>query len=106
MPAHAPLSLLHIDKNYDQAIQLYTRAIELQSSNAVYYANRSLAHLRQESFGFALTDGEAAVQSDPNYLKGYYRRAAAQMSLGKFKQALADFEFVRATVQGGLVVYR
>lgn len=82
------------EKNYDQAIQLYTKAIELQS-NAVYYANRSLAHLRQESFGFALTDGESAVKSDPNYLKGYYRRAAAQMSLGKFKQALSDFEFVR-----------
>lgn len=36
----------------------------------------------------------SAVQSDPAYLKGYYRRAAAQMSLGKFKKALSDFEYV------------
>lgn len=73
---------------------MYTKAIEMDPNNAVYYANRSLAHLRQESFGSALTDGISAVNSNPSYLKGYYRRAAAQMSLGKFKQALSDFEFV------------
>lgn len=82
------------DKNYDKAIELYTKAIDAAVPNAVYYANRSLAHLRQESFGFALSDGELAVKADSGYLKGYYRRAAAQMSLGKFKQALTDFEFV------------
>lgn len=73
---------------------MYTKAINLQPQNAVYYANRSLAHLRQESFGSALEDGILSVKNDPTYIKGYYRRAAAQMSLGKFKKALADFEIV------------
>lgn len=73
---------------------MYTKAIEITPDNAIFYANRSLAHLRQESFGYALQDGIAAVKADPNYLKGYYRRAAAHMSLGKFKQALSDFEYV------------
>lgn len=73
---------------------MYTKAIELIPTNAIFYANRSLAHLRQESFGFALQDGIAAVKADPTYLKGYYRRAAAHMSLGKFKQALSDYEYV------------
>lgn len=82
-----------IDKEYDKAIEYYTKAIDLLP-NAVYYANRSLSHIRQESFGFALQDGISAVQADPSYLKGYYRRAAAQMSLGKFKKALSDFEYV------------
>lgn len=76
------------------AIEMYSKAIDLDPKNAVYYANRSLAHLRQESFGSALEDGIFAVKNDPTYLKGYYRRAAAQMSLGKFKKALTDFEFV------------
>lgn len=73
---------------------MYTKAIELDPKNAIYYANRSLAHLRQECFGSALEDGISAVKYDPTYLKGYYRRAAAQMSLGKFKRALTDFEIV------------
>lgn len=87
-------SCFFAEKEYDNAIELYTKAIELMPTSAVYYANRSLAHLRLESFGSALEDGVSAVKSDPSYLKGYYRRAAAQMSLGKFKKALADFEFV------------
>jgi len=31
---------------------------------------------------------------DKNYVKGYYRRAAAYMSLGKFKLALMDYKTV------------
>ncbi|XP_061395103.1 serine/threonine-protein phosphatase 5 [Musca vetustissima] len=82
------------EKDFSKAIEMYTKAIELNPNNAIYYANRSLAHLRQESFGFALQDGISAVKADPTYLKGYYRRAAAHMSLGKFKQALSDYEYV------------
>lgn len=88
-----PLSI-RAEKEYDKAIEMYSKAIELEPENAVFYANRSLAHLRVESFGSALEDGISAVKSDPAYLKGYYRRAAAQMSLGKFKKALSDFELV------------
>lgn len=73
---------------------MYSKAIEMDPKNAIYYANRSLAYLRQECFGSALEDGILAVKNDPTYLKGYYRRAAAQMSLGKFKKALSDFEIV------------
>lgn len=47
-----------------------------------------------ESYGYALQDAVAAVKADAGYLKGYYRRAAAHMSLGKFKQALGDYEYV------------
>lgn len=91
---HSGPARAHTDKEYDKAIEMYTKAIELEPKNAVFYANRSLAHLRQESFGSALEDGVSAVKADPSYLKGYYRRAAAHMSLGKFKKALTDFEFV------------
>lgn len=83
------------EKEYDKAIDKYTNAIDLDPENAIYFANRSLAHLRLESFGFALQDAVSAVKFDPKYLKGYYRRAAAYMSLGKFKLALKDFELVR-----------
>lgn len=82
------------DKDYDKAIELYTKAIDIDSDNAVYFANRSLSWLRQESFGYALNDAVNALKADPGYLKAYYRRAAAHMSLGKFKLALSDFELV------------
>lgn len=81
-------------QNYGKAIEMYTKAIELDPENAVCYANRSFAHLREEAFGYALQDAIAAIKANPNYIKGYYRRAAAYMSLGKFKLALSDFEYV------------
>lgn len=84
---------------------MYSKAIELYPSSAIYYANRALAHLRQESFGLALQDGVSAVKTDPSYLKGYYRRAAAHMSLGKFKQALSDFEYVRECLTRSLKMH-
>lgn len=57
-----------------------------------------MAYLRTECFGAALSDATKAISADKNYLKGYYRRAEAYMSLGKFKQALSDYQTV-ATVR-------
>lgn len=92
-----------------QAIELYSKAIELNPTNAVYYANRSISHLRLENYGYALADASRAIETDKTYLKAYYRwgvclgfpltilycrRAAAYMSLGKYKLALKDYEGV------------
>jgi len=80
-------------QDYATAIEYYTKAIELCPS-AVYYANRSISYLRTECVGYALTDASSAIELNKNYIKGYYRRAACHMAMGKFKLALKDFETV------------
>lgn len=80
--------------HYDQAIDLYSKAIDAFAQSAIYYANRSFAYLRTECFGYALADATKAIDIDPSYVKAYYRRASANMALGKFKLALTDFEQV------------
>ncbi|KAF7815769.1 serine/threonine-protein phosphatase 5 isoform X1 [Senna tora] len=82
-------------RKYSQAIDLYTQAIELNSRNAVYWANRAFAHLRLEEYGSALQDATKAIEVDPKYSKGYYRRGAAHLAMGKFKEALKDFQQVK-----------
>ncbi|KAJ8309099.1 hypothetical protein KUTeg_013973 [Tegillarca granosa] len=82
------------NEDYNQAITLYTQAIELNPYVASYYGNRSFAYLRTECFGYALTDATKALKLDRGYIKAYYRRATANMALGKFKVALVDFEAV------------
>lgn len=79
---------------YDKAIELYTKAIELNPTVVAYYGNRSFAYLKTECFGYALLDASKAIMLDNNYVKGYYRRAAAYMSLGKFKLARKDYKTV------------
>lgn len=73
---------------------MYTKAIEANPNVAIYYANRSFANLKTECFGYALADASKAIELDNTYVKGYYRRAASYLSLGKFKEALKDYEYV------------
>nr|SVE75039.1 EOG090X03S1 [Daphnia dolichocephala] len=81
-------------QNYVKAITLYSNAIECNPTSAVLYANRSFAYLRTECFGYALEDASKAISLDKTYVKGYYRRAASYMALGKTKLALKDYETV------------
>ncbi|XP_055823237.1 serine/threonine-protein phosphatase 5 isoform X2 [Solanum dulcamara] len=80
---------------YSQAIDLYTQAIELNGENAVYHANRAFAHTKLEEYGSAIQDGTRAIEIDPRYSKGYYRRGVAYLAMGKFKDALKDFQQVK-----------
>ncbi|XP_022203381.2 serine/threonine-protein phosphatase 5 [Nilaparvata lugens] len=81
-------------QDFLESIRLYTEAINTNPTVAVYYGNRSIAHLKVECFGYALADASKAIELDKSYVKGYYRKAMAYMSLGKFKQALKTFEAV------------
>jgi len=81
------------NKDYERAIELYSKAIEIAPS-AIYYSNRSIAYLKSEAPGAALADANEAIALDAKYLKAYYRRASAQMAVGKFKEALRDYENV------------
>ncbi|KAK9076316.1 hypothetical protein SSX86_004650 [Deinandra increscens subsp. villosa] len=80
---------------FSQAIDLYTKAIELNGENAVYWANRAFSHAKLEEYGSAIQDASKAVEIDPKYSKGYYRRGAAYLAMGKFKEALKDFQQVK-----------
>nr|CDJ95950.1 Tetratricopeptide TPR-1 and Serine threonine phosphatase and Metallophosphoesterase domain containing protein [Haemonchus contortus] len=81
------------DQAYDVAIELYSMAIE-HHPTAVLYGNRSMAYLKKELYGSALEDANNAISIDPSYMKGYYRRATANMALARFKKALADYATV------------
>ncbi|PNH08436.1 Serine/threonine-protein phosphatase 5 [Tetrabaena socialis] len=79
-------------KHFAAAIEGYTRAIEANPNNAVYWSNRAAAHIKLESYGAAVADAEKATEVDPKYIKGYYRRGDAHFALGKYKLALKDLK--------------
>ena len=56
-------------KHFQEAIDHYTKAIELNPTVAVYYGNRSFAHMKMESYGFALADANKALELDKTYIK-------------------------------------
>ncbi|KAH0548111.1 Palmitoyl-protein thioesterase 1, partial [Trichoglossum hirsutum] len=52
------------------------------------------AHIKLESYGFAITDATRAIELDPSYVKAYYRRAIANAAILSYKEALKDFKTV------------
>ena len=64
-------------ERFTEALQLYSRAIDLDASNAVYYCNRAAAHSKLGSHELALEDCKRAISYDPNYSKAYGRMGLA-----------------------------
>ncbi len=60
-------------KKYDDAITAYTKAIDLDPINAVYYSNRAAAHSSQGGHNEAILDAEKAIEVDPSFIKAYHR---------------------------------
>lgn len=70
-------------QDYEKAIELYSEAIELNPSEPTFYTNRSIAYFRTEAYGYALEDANKSIKQNPNFFKGFYRRAVTNMALGE-----------------------
>ena len=84
----------------EEALKLYTEAIDLKiidKINSILYSNRAYVYLKLERNGAALEDANKAIEWDPDYLKGYYRRGCANLLLCKYEEALIDLEYVYKT---------
>ena len=73
-------------KNWPEAIQLYTKAIDVLPT-AILFANRSMCHLNMKKLDEALKDAKTSVDMDSNYAKGYYRQGCAHIALKEYKSA-------------------
>jgi serine/threonine-protein phosphatase 5 len=53
-----------------------------------------MSYFKKELFGLALADADSALKLNPAFVKAYFRRASANLALGKYKLALGDYERV------------
>jgi len=79
---------------FSQARDKYTEAIELDPKNAALFSNRAFCDLKLEEYGSALMDADKAIAVDRGFVKAYYRRGAAHLALGKYRDAIRDFKNV------------
>ena len=73
----------HQAKDYEKAIEWYSKAVNADPKNATFYSNRSAAYLALKNFGAAAWDGQYAINCKPSWKKGYFRKATAQIAAGK-----------------------
>ena len=79
-------------EKFDEAISFYSQAIELDSSNHVFFSNRSAAYAKKGDYDKALSDAQKTVDMKPDWGKGYSRLGAALEYLGKDKEAFDAYE--------------
>jgi tetratricopeptide (TPR) repeat protein len=75
---------------------LYSKALELCTTDATLYSNRAMVYLNLSKVDEALADAKAAIKLDGSMIKAYYRKAQALQRLAKFDEALAAIAAGRA----------
>lgn len=77
------------DKSYNEAIDLYGKAILLKP-DPIFYSNRSACYNALGDWDKVVEDTSAAIALDSEYVKALNRRANAYEHLDKFSEALLD----------------
>jgi len=80
------------EKKYKEALDCYTKSIEIDPNDPILYSNRSAMHLNLNEFDQALTDAEKAISLKPDYAKAYLRKGKALEGQQKFKEALDTYK--------------
>ncbi|RKU43498.1 Hsp90 cochaperone [Coniochaeta pulveracea] len=79
-------------KNFDQAVEYFTKAIELAPENHILYSNRSAAYASKKDWAKALEDAEKTTQIKPDWPKGWSRKGAALYGEGNLVGAQDAYE--------------
>jgi ankyrin repeat protein len=80
-------------KDYNEAVQLYTLAITANPRDATFHSNRSACYVCKQQPMDALYDAIVARTLQPNWPKAWYRVAVARLELFSYEQAaLAAYE--------------
>jgi len=79
-------------EKFDEAISLYTQAIELDGTNHVFYSNRSAAYTKKGDYENALKDAKKTVELKSDWGKGYSRLGASLSYLERHDEALEAYK--------------
>jgi len=82
--------------NWSAAFDLYSEALKIdpcnRKTNAKLYFNRAIVAAKMKKYKESVSDCNAALELDENYLKAILRRAASRMELEEYDAAVADYE--------------
>jgi len=90
-------------KNYKEAIDFYSKAIELDptsEASAALYSNRAASWSALNEHAKALADGESCARVKPAWLKGHFRKGVALEALQRLDEAQRAFQDALKTEPG------
>lgn len=63
----------------------------MSPNDPILYSNRSLAFLKLDQLYYANEDSDKAIELDPNWAKGYFRKAEVLFAAGQYDSALLSY---------------
>ncbi len=79
-------------ERFTEAVQAYSRAIEIDPYGLQAYGNRGLAYRELKMYREAVFDFNIVLRMKPEMAKGYYDRAETYRLAGKLEKAARDYE--------------
>ncbi len=77
--------------NYQEAIESFNQAIEVEKDFAVAYSDRCLAYLQLQDYHQAIADCTQAINFAPNDSEAYLNRGLALYRQGDYSGAIVDY---------------
>jgi len=81
-------------QDFSNAVESYSKAIELDTTVSIFYSNRAFAELKLDNFQTCMTDCTEAIKLDPKNVKAYHRRGLSYVGLLEFRKAKKDLDLV------------
>jgi len=78
--------------NFAEAVKSYTKAIDVDPTNHLYFSNRSAAYAGILNWNKALEDGVKCIEVKSDWAKGYFRKGLAEFELKKYDAAVATLK--------------
>lgn len=78
-------------QQYEEAVLHYTFAIKLDPTNYTLYSNRSFAFLKLQQYYFALNDANETIKLNPEWPKGYFRKAEVEYATEHYSDACNSY---------------
>ena len=78
--------------NFAEGIEHFTKAIEQDPTDHVFFSNRSACYASLSKFTEAYEDGKKCVELKPEWAKGYSRKGHAEFFLGKLAESKETYE--------------
>lgn len=76
---------------YKEAIACYTKAIEMDPKNHIYFCNRAAAYTHLKDYRNSVLDCERAIAINPNYSKAYSRLGTSFFYQENYQRAVDAF---------------
>ncbi|XP_031383776.1 inactive TPR repeat-containing thioredoxin TTL3-like isoform X1 [Punica granatum] len=85
---------------YVEACLAYGEGLKFDSYNSVLYCNRAVCWSKLEQWEKSIEDCNQALYIQPNYTKALLRRAVSNGKLGRWAEAVKDYEVLRRELPG------